>query len=160
MNAIIVNNQILEVSPECMQVLLQVARSMRATTTELRSNSELPEIQAVTTPAPKAKVYEHVNADFDNFMWVVKDNKVSYTHKDGTYLHEKAVRKILNQRLKNAGFSYVDKAWELNKGEKRDLAGAKKFVELHSNPVPADEINAIRDKWTEKSAKRAKKATK
>mgnify|MGYP004499114921 FL=1 len=156
MNAIIANGQFIEVTEECMSVLLQIAQSMGTTASAIPTPTHVE----VPTSAPTPKVYEHVDTDFDNFVWVIKDNKVSYTHKDGTYLHEKAVRKVLNQRLKDAGFSYVDKVWELNKGEKRDIAGAKKFVELHSNPISANDINAIRDKWTEKSAKRANKATK
>lgn len=109
-----------------------------------------------TTLAPK--VYEHTSEDFDNFMFVVRDNKVTYTHKDGTYLHEKAVRNVLNARIKACGGNYVDKCWEFNKGDKRDIKGAKQFVANNSGVVTASEINAIRDKWTEKSAKRAKKA--
>ena len=150
LNGIIVSGQIIEVSQECMNVIVQIARSM---------GQGAPVSVATPTPAPVVertpKVYEHVTEDFDNFVFVVKDNKVTYTHKDGTYLHEKAVRKVLNARIKAAGGSYVYKCWEFNKGEKRDLAGAKKFVELHSEPVKAAELNTIRDQWTAKSAKRA-----
>lgn len=158
-NALIVEGTVIEVTPECMNVLVTIARSMG---TNQSAVAQTPTLAQVVTPisAPTPKVYEHVTEDFDNFVFVVKDNKVTYTHKDGTYLHEKAVRKVLNARIKAAGGSYVDKCWEFNKGDKRDLAGAKKFVELHSEPVKADEINTIKDGWTEKSAKRASKATK
>lgn len=157
LNGIIVNNQIIEVSEECMNVIVQIARSMgQNTVTSVPVATPITHETAPVTP----KVYEHVTEDFDNFVFVVKDNKVTYTHKDGTYLHEKAVRKVLNARIKAAGGSYVDKCWEFNKGDKRDLAGAKKFVELHSEAVKATELNAIRDEWTAKSAKRASKATK
>ena len=167
MNAIIVNNQVLEVSPECMQVLLQVARTMGATTatTELRSNSPLQAqpVANVAEPTHTPKVYDHVTEGFTDFVFVRKDNTVRVTHKDGKFLHEKAPRQVLNNRLKAAGFVYDKeaKAWTLTtKGGKRDIKGTEKFVSENSHEVTADEINAIRDGWTKSSEKRAKKATK
>ena len=159
MNAIIVNNQIIEVSQECMNVILTVAQNMGVKNL-LHNANDTSRTENTKDVAKVAKVYDHVTEGFDDFMFTVKDNKVSYTHKDGTYLHEKAIRQALNSRIKAAGGAYVDKCWEFNKGDKRDLAGAKKFVAEHSNVVTAEEINAICDKWTAQSAKRAKKATK
>ena len=96
-------------------------------------------------------------------MFVRKDNAITITHKDGKFLFEKAPRQALNARLKANGATYDKdaKAWVfLTKSGKRDIKGATEFVANHSNEVTADEINAIRDGWTEKSAKRASKATK
>ena len=54
----------------------------------------------------------------------------------------------------------LKRGYSSRKSGKRDIKGATEFVANHSNEVTADEINAIRDGWTEKSAKRASKATK
>lgn len=152
---IIAGNTVIELNDEQMNIVLSVVRGLSV------SPATPSRIETPFTPVvPVAKTYEHVSEDFTDFVFVVKDNKVSYTHKDGTYLHEKAVRKVLNERIKSAGGSYVDKCWEFNKGNKRDIKGAKDFVANHSNVVTADEINAIRDGWTEKSAKRVSKAIK
>lgn len=156
-NMIIAGNTVIELNEEQMNTVLAVVRGLSVSAIATPST---PTSRSEVKSVPVAKTYDHVSENFDNFVFVVKDNKVSYTHKDGTYLHEKAVRKILNERIKSAGGSYVDKCWEFNKGNKRDIKGAKDFVANHSNEVTADEINAIRDEWTEKSAKRASKATK
>lgn len=161
MNALLVNNQVIEVSAECMQVLLQVARSMSAATVTA-SAPTAPVVAAAPQPATP-KVYEHVTEGFGDFEWHRKDNAVNYTHKDGTWLKERDIRPILNARLKAAGFVYDKeaKAWVLTtKGGKRDIKGAEAFVANNGHEVTADERNTIRDGWTEKSAKRASKATK
>lgn len=164
MTGLIINNQIIEVSEACMNVLLTVARSM-GTQVEIQANTQASVLQApVSTPAVSTpKVYDHVTEGFANFQFVRKDNTVSVTHKDGTFVHEKAVRSALNARLKAAGFVYDKdaKCWVLlTKSGKRDIKGATAFVTEHSNEVTADELNAVRDKWTSASAKRAGKATK
>lgn len=160
MNALLVNNQVIEVSAECMQVLLQVARSMSAT---VPASAPTAPVVAATPQPVTPKVYDHVSEDFADFEWHCKDNAVNYTHKDGSWLHEQDVRRVLNARLKAAGFVYNKeaKAWLLTtEGGKRNIKGAEKFVGANSHEVTADERNAIRDGWTEKSAKRASKATK
>lgn len=155
---IIAGNTLIGLNDEQMNIVLSVVRGLSV------SPATPSRIETPSTPiAPVAKTYEHVSEDFTDFVFVVKDNKVSYTHKDGTYLHEKAPRKVLNARLKACGATYDkdSKAWVfLTKSGKRDIKGATEFVANHSNEVTADEINAIRDGWTEKSAKRASKATK
>ena len=153
---IIAGNTVIELNDEQMNIILSVVRGLSVSPTPSR-------IETPSAPvAPVAKTYEHVSEDFTDFAFVVKDNTVNITHKDGTYLHEKAPRKVLNERLKANGATYDKdaKAWVFTKGGKRDIKGAKDFVANHSNAVTADEINAIRDAWTEKSAKRASKATK
>lgn len=158
-NAIIANGQFIEVSQECMNILLQVARSMGAPTPAITPAPAKTKTSQPVTP----KVYEHVTEGFSDFRFVRKDNTVTVVGADGKYLYQKAPRAALNARLKSAGFVYDKdaKAWVLTtKGGKRDIKGAEKFVAEHSNEVTADEMNAIRDSWTDKSAKRAKKATK
>lgn len=72
------------------------------------SGSSKSEIRTQAKPVAVAEpiVYDHVDGDFDDFVFVRKDNLVTYTHKDGKYLHEKAVRRILNAHLRNAGAEY------------------------------------------------------
>ena len=155
MYGLIINNQVIEVSEENMKVLLTVAQSMGTKV----SHTSLREVKST----PVAKTYEHASEGFTDFMFVRKDNAITITHKDGKFLYEKAPRQALNARLKACGATYDKdaKAWVfLTKSGKRDIKGATEFVANHSNEVTADEINAIRDGWTEKSAKRANKATK
>ena len=157
MYGLVINNQIIEVSEENMKVLLTVAQSMGVT----KSKSVAPTSQSEVKSEPQT--YEHTSESFTDFMFVRKDNAVTITHKDGKFLFEKAPRQALNARLKAKGATYDKdaKAWVfVTKGGKRDIKGATEFVANHSNEVTADEINAIRDGWTEKSAKRASKATK
>ena len=159
MYGLVINNQIIEVSAENMKVLLTVAQSMGVTT----STPATPTSRSEVKSAPVAKTYEHTSESFSDFMFVRKDNAITITHKDGKFLFEKAPRQALNARLKANGATYDKdaKAWVfLTKSGKRDIKGATEFVANHSNEVTADEINAIRDGWTEKSAKRASKATK
>ena len=156
MYGLIINNNVIEVSEENMKVLLTVAQSMGVTKSAPTSQSEVKS-------APVAKTYEHTSESFTDFMFVRKDNAITIAHKDGKFLFEKAPRQALNARLKANGATYDKdaKAWVfLTKSGKRDIKGATEFVANHSNEVTADEINAIRDGWTEKSAKRASKATK
>ena len=157
MYGLIINNNVIEVSEENMKVLLTVAQSMGVT----KSTSVTPTSQSEVKLEPKT--YEHTSESFTDFMFVRKDNAITITHKDGKFLFEKAPRQALNARLKANGATYDKdaKAWVfLTKSGKRDIKGATEFVANHSNEVTADEINAIRDGWTEKSAKRASKATK
>ena len=159
MYGLIINNQVIEVSEENMKVLLTVAQSMGVTKSKSVSSTLRSEVKS----APIAKSYEHTSESFTDFMFVRKDNTITITHKDGKFLFEKAPRQALNARLKANGATYDKdaKAWVfLTKSGKRDIKGATEFVANHSNEVTADEINAIRDGWTEKSAKRASKATK
>lgn len=158
MYGLIINNNVIEVSEENMKVLLTVAQSMGVTKS---TSSVAPTSQTEVKFEPKT--YEHTSESFTDFMFVRKDNAVTITHKDGKFLFEKAPRQALNARLKANGATYDKdaKAWVfLTKSGKRDIKGATEFVANHSNEVTADEINAIRDGWTEKSAKRASKATK
>ena len=157
MYGLIINNNVIEVSEENMKVLLTVAQSMGVT----KSKSVAPTSRNEVKSEPKT--YEHTSESFTDFMFVRKDNAITITHKDGKFLFEKAPRQALNARLKANGATYDKdaKAWVfLTKSGKRDIKGATEFVANHSNEVTADEINAIRDGWTEKSAKRASKATK
>lgn len=160
MYGLIINNNVIEVSEENMKVLLTVAQSMGVTKS---TSSVAPTSRSEVKSAPVAKTYEHTSESFTDFMFVRKDNAITITHKDGKFLFEKAPRQALNARLKANGATYDKdaKAWVfLTKSGKRDIKGATEFVANHSNEVTADEINAIRDGWTEKSAKRASKATK
>ena len=157
MYGLIINNNVIEVSEENMKVLLTVAQSMGVT----KSTSVAPTSQSEVKSEPKT--YEHTSESFTDFVFVRKDNAITITDKDGKFLFEKAPRQALNARLKANGATYDKdaKAWVfLTKSGKRDIKGATEFVANHSNEVTADEINAIRDGWTEKSAKRASKATK
>ena len=159
MYGLIINNQVIEVSEENMKVLLTVAQSMGANV----SHTSRSEVKSTPVAKTVAKTYEHASEGFTDFMFVRKDNAITITHKDGKFLYEKAPRQALNARLKACGATYDKdaKAWVfLTKSGKRDIKGATEFVANHSNEVTADEINAIRDGWTEKSAKRASKATK
>ncbi len=162
-NIIIAGNTHIELTDNQMATVLAVVRSMSIQAVQTTTQS------STTAPAPEApvhepKVYEHVSDSFSNFRFVLKDNTVTYTHADdkGTYLHEKAVRSALNARIKANGGTWDGdaKAWTFTKNGKRDIKGAKDFVANNSHAVSADELNAIRDKWTEKSAKRAGKTTK
>ena len=156
MYGLIINNNVIEVSEENMKVLLTVAQSMGVT-----KSTSAPTSQSEVKSEPKT--YEHVSEGFTDFTFVRKDNAITITHKDGKFLFEKAPRQALNARLKANGATYDKdaKAWVfLTKSGKRNIKGATDFVSNHSNEVTAEEINAIRDKWTEKSAKRASKATK
>ena len=152
---IIAGNTVIELNDEQMNTLLAVVRGLSATPSRI----ETPSVPVT----PVAKTYEHASESFTDFMFVRKDNAITITHKDGKFLFEKAPRQALNARLKANGATYDKdaKAWVfLTKSGKRDIKGATEFVANHSNEVTADEINAIRDGWTEKSAKRASKATK
>lgn len=158
MYGLIINNTVIEVSEENMKVLLSVAQSMG-----VKKSASTSRIKEEKSTTPVAKTYEHASEGFADFIFVRKDNTITITHKDGTFLFEKAPRQALNARLKACGATYDKdaKAWVFTtKGGKRDIKGATEFVANHSNEVTADEINAIRDAWTEKSAKRASKATK
>lgn len=149
---IIVNGQSVELPEDVIKAIMPTITLLSkqfVSTTE--TTVETPVAPVISTP----KVYEHTDQSYDDFVWVIKDNQVRYTRKDGSYLYNKAIRQALNARLKKAGFVYTDKVWELNKGNKRDLVGAKKFVQ-DSSPVTPDEINAILDKWTTSAAKRHK----
>ncbi len=162
-NAIIANGQFIEVSQDCMNILLQITRSMGAPVPANVSVPTAPTPVAPVTAPVTPKVYEHVTEGFSDFQFVRKDNTVTVVGKDGKFLYQKAPRAALNARLKAAGFVYDKdaKVWALTtKGGKRDIKGAEKFVAENSNEVTADELNAIRDSWTNKSAKRASKATK
>ena len=157
MYGLIINNNVIEVSEENMKVLLTVAQSMGVTKSTSVASTSQSEVKL------EPKTYEHTSESFTDFMFVRKDNAITITHKDGKFLFEKAPRQALNARLKANGATYDKdaKAWVfLTKSGKRDIKGATEFVANHSNEVTADEINAIRDGWTEKSAKRASKATK
>ena len=150
---IIAGNTVIELNDEQMNTVLTVVRGLSATKTPTSRNEVKPE----------PKTYKHTSESFTDFMFVRKDNAITITHKDGKFLFEKAPRQALNARLKANGATYDKdaKAWVfLTKSGKRDIKGATEFVANHSNEVTADEINAIRDRWTEKSAKRASKATK
>lgn len=152
-NLIIAGNTVIELNDEQMNTVLAVVRGLSTTKT--------PTSQTEVKSEPKT--YEHTSESFTDFMFVRKDNAITITHKDGKFLFEKAPRQALNARLKANGATYDKdaKAWVfLTKSGKRDIKGATEFVANHSNEVTADEINAIRDGWTEKSAKRASKATK
>lgn len=150
---IIAGNTVIELNDEQMNTVLTVVRGLSATKTPTSRNESKSE----------PKTYEHTSESFTDFMFVRKDNAITITHKDGKFLFEKAPRQALNARLKANGATYDKdaKAWVfLTKSGKRDIKGATEFVANHSNEVTADEINAIRDGWTEKSAKRTSKATK
>ena len=155
---IIAGNTVIELNDEQMNTVLAVVRGLSASTIV---QSVAPTSRSEVKSAPKT--YEHTSESFSDFVFVRKDNTVTITHKDGKFLFEKAPRQALNARLKANGATYDKdaKAWVfLTKSGKRDIKGATEFVSNHSNEVTADEINAIRDGWTEKSAKRASKATK
>ena len=157
-NMIIAGNTVIELNDEQMNTVLAVVRGLSASTI---AQSVAPTSRSEVKSAPKT--YEHTSESFSDFVFVRKDNAVTITHKDGKFLFEKAPRQALNARLKANGATYDKdaKAWVfLTKSGKRDIKGATEFVANHSNEVTADEINAIRDGWTEKSAKRASKATK
>jgi len=149
------------------QKVLDIVRGMMSGITQFSAvgtpvatpNTESSGVVPVAGAKPQAVIYDHVDDDFTDIAWHVKDNLVTYTHKDGKYLHEKAVRNVLNALVKASGATYdADvKAWVFRKGNNRDLAGAKAFVASATTTVTADEINAVRDKWTEKSAKKANK---
>ena len=152
---IIAGNTVIELNDEQMNTVLAVVRGLSVTKMSTSRN----EVKSTLV----AKTYEHTSESFTDFMFVRKDNAITITHKDGKFLFEKAPRQALNARLKANGATYDKdaKAWVfLTKSGKRDIKGATEFVANHSNEVTADEINAIRDGWTEKSAKRASKATK
>lgn len=158
-NMIIVGNTVIELNDEQMNTVLAVVRGLSASTIA----SATPTSQSEVKPSSVAKTYEHASEGFADFTFVRKDNAITITHKDGTFLFEKAPRQALNARLKANGATYDKdaKAWVFTtKGGKRNIKGATEFVAKHSNEVTADELNAIRDKWTEKSAKRAKKVAK
>ena len=155
---IIAGNTVIELNDEQMNIVLSVVRGLSVSPTT-HSRIETPS----TPVAPVVKTYEHASEGFSDFAFVRKDNAITITHKDGTFLFEKAPRQALNARLKACGATYDKdaKAWVFTtKGGTRDLKGATEFVANHSNEVTANELNAIRDAWTEKSAKRASKATK
>ena len=150
---IIAGNTVIYLNEEQMNTVLAVVRGLSTTKT--------PTSQTEVKSEPKT--YEHTSESFTDFMFVRKDNTVTITHKDGKFLYEKAPRQALNARLKACGATYDKdaKAWVfLTKSGKSDIKGATEFVANHSNEITADEINAIRDRWTEKSAKRASKSTK
>ena len=156
-NMIIAGSTVIELNDEQMNTVLAVVRGLSA------SAIATPTSRSEVKSTPVAKIYEHASESFTDFMFVRKDNAITITHKDGKFLFEKAPRQALNARLKANGATYDKdaKAWVfLTKSGKRDIKGATEFVANHSNEVTADEINAIRDGWTEKSAKRASKATK
>lgn len=159
-NLIIAGNTVIELSDKDMNTVLAVVRGLSASAiASVAPTSRSSEVKS----APVAKTYEHASESFSDFAFVRKDNTITITHKDGSYMYEKAPRQALNARLKANGATYDKdaKAWVfLTKGGKRDIKGATEFVANHSNEVTADELNAIRDAWTEKSAKRASKATK
>ena len=158
-NMIIVGNTVIELNDEQMNTVLAVVRGLSASAIASATPTSRSEVKS----APVAKTYEHASEGFSDFAFVRKDNAITITHKDGKFLFEKAPRQALNARLKANGATYDKdaKAWVfLTKSGKRDIKGATEFVENHSNEVTADEINAIRDGWTEKSAKRASKGAK
>lgn len=138
------------------QKILDIARGML---NERNSHVSAP-APAPSTAAPVAPtVYDHVDADFTDVAWHVNDNVVTYTHKDGKYVFEKAVRNVLNARIKASGAKYDEglKGWAFMNGTKRDMKGAKAFADTASTIVSASELNAVYDKWTAKSAKKAEK---
>lgn len=150
---IIAENTVIYLNEEQMNTVLAVVRGLSTTKT--------PTSQTEVKSEPKT--YEHTSESFTDFMFIRKDNAVTIAHKDGKFLFEKAPRQALNARLKANGATYDKdaKAWVfLTKSGKRDIKGATEFVANHSNEITADEINAIRDRWTEKSVKRASKSTK
>lgn len=153
-NLIIANDIVIELTEDQMNTILKVAQGLTSS-----------KVSTITTPvkesapAPVAKTYDHVTEGFTNFAFTQKDNTITIAHKDGSFLYEKAVRQALNARLSKAGAKYIKEshAWEFTKSGKRDIKGAKDFIANNSGEVTADEINAIRDNWTKKSAKRAGK---
>ena len=156
---IIAGSTVIELTADQMNIVLTVIRSLSDSAKTVSPVS----VQSAEKPKPVAKTYEHASEGFSDFAFARKDNAITITHKDGSYLFEKAPRQALNARLKACGATYDKdaKAWVfLTKSGKRDIKGATEFVANHSNEVTADEINAILDGWTTQSAKRASKATK
>lgn len=138
--------------------------------------------QTSTTPTTPStpKVYDAPTEQ--TIVWALKDNTVKYTMASGSSYVPKDVKAVVNARIKAAGFTWDKEhptgevykkddpkgsykkgdpkkgAWVLMKGSKRDMSGAKAFVESASTTVSADELQAVRNGWAEKSAKRASKA--
>ena len=157
-NAIAINGTIIaHLTDADAQRVIDIIRgmqSMSAPVARVSAPTSAP-VSAPTTPT----VYDHVDADFTDVAWHVDGNVVKYTHKDGKYVFEKAVRNVLNAHLKAHGATYDEalKGWAFMKGSKRDCKGASEYVKSAPTIVTADELNAVYDKWTAKSAKKAQK---
>lgn len=156
-NMIIANGTVIELTAEEMNTVLAVVRGLKPSTGVSKVSTPTLE-PAITEP----KVYDHKEDTFSNFRFVQKDNTITYTHNDekGSYVHEKVVRAALNTRIKNAGGTWDKdaKIWVFNtKTGKRNIKDATEFVANNSHELTAEELNAVRDKWTESSAKRVSK---
>ena len=113
-----------------------------------------------TTPKKAQKVqttpttYDPAKDSFTDFAFVCTGNKITITHKDGSYLYEKAPRQALNTRIKNAGGVYDSdvKAWVFKTNKK-----AADFIKNNTQDVSPEELNTIYDKWNKRAEKRVNK---
>lgn len=98
--------------------------------------------------------YTNKNVGFDNFTVNVSGKTVKFTHKDGTFLNERFVRKVLNNRVKKAeGFVNWDKeskVWVFSSAQK-----AKKFAEGCTTEGLDDEVNKLIQETNEKNAEKS-----
>lgn len=122
---------------------------------------EVPKVEAVTETTATAPTYNHYDSDFTNFKVMAVDNVVVYTHADGSYLHEKAVREVLNYRIKANGGAWdkTERKWVFMFGSRKSQKGAQACAEAITAPVTAEEMNAVVDKWAEKAARKASRKT-
>lgn len=136
----------------------------------------------VSTPEKQSTPKTYDAPSDQTIVWTLKDNTVKYAMASGSSYVPKDVKAVVNARIKAAGFTWDKEhptgehykkddpkgaykkgdakkgAWVLMKGTKRDISGAKAFVENASTIVTADELQAVRNGWAEKTAKRASKA--
>ncbi len=143
------------------------------------TQAHTPTIAPAQTPAPTAvqtRTYEHVKNGFDNFViktdkkfvLAVTRDKYVLTSANGkksvieagtplafAYGHKDAWD-AFKARMRNAGATYVPEAklWAFPSAK-----AAKTFAEGEgAKPFTTGELNAVRDNWTRKAEKRAKKA--
>lgn len=175
----------LTLTPEELSALIANATAQAVAQALSRTHTQAP-VQAHTpavAPAPthtdaptQTRTYEHVNVGFDNFVVNVDKKCVLASVRDAYTLTDAKGKKSVIQaetplafayghkdawdafkaRMRNAGATYVPeaKAWAFPTAK-----AAKAFAEGEgAKAFTADELNAVRDKWTRKAEKRANKA--
>ena len=175
----------LTLTPEELSALIANATAQAVAQALSRTHTQAP-VQAHTptvAPAPtltdaptQTRTYEHVSVGFDNFVVKADKKCVLASIRDAYTLTDAKGKKSVIQAETPLAFAYGHKdAWDAFKARMRKAGisydaqakvwaatspkAAKTFAEGEgAKPFTADELNAVRDKWTAKAEKRANKA--
>lgn len=130
-------------------------------------------VETPTSTPTQATVYEHVD-DAITVKFVHESRKINgklthviaYTLMDGKYVYHKDVRKCVNEHIASLGAKLVEESYTDKKGNAKTrnvyTLGKADATKLNGTEfvVTSDMRNAVRDKWTAKAERKAKKGAK